>query len=62
MFKYADFILRTLAQTGLIAAVELGLALPLGISFFTFTQIAFLVDVQPRQGDASRASTTTRCS
>ena len=45
VFKYADFILRTLAQAGLIAPVELGLALPLGISFFTFTQIAFLVDV-----------------
>ena len=45
VFKYADFILRTLAQTGLMDPVELGLALPLGISFFTFTQIAFLVDV-----------------
>jgi alginate O-acetyltransferase complex protein AlgI len=46
LFKYADFILRTLAQAGLIAPVQLGLALPLGISFFTFTQIAFLVDVR----------------
>jgi D-alanyl-lipoteichoic acid acyltransferase DltB (MBOAT superfamily) len=46
VFKYADFILRTLAQAGLIAPIELGLALPLGISFFTFTQIAFLVDVR----------------
>ena len=45
LFKYADFILRTLAQAGLIPPVQLGLALPLGISFFTFTQIAFLVDV-----------------
>ena len=45
VFKYADFILRTLAQTELMHPVELGLALPLGISFFTFTQIAFLVDV-----------------
>jgi len=45
VYKYADFLLRTLAQVGLIAPVELGLALPLGISFFTFTQIAFLVDV-----------------
>ncbi|MEO8537812.1 MAG: MBOAT family protein, partial [Betaproteobacteria bacterium] len=45
VFKYADFALRTLAQADVIAPVELGLALPLGISFFTFTQIAFLVDV-----------------
>ena len=45
VFKYADFILRSLAQAGVMGPVELGLALPLGISFFTFTQIAFLVDV-----------------
>jgi D-alanyl-lipoteichoic acid acyltransferase DltB (MBOAT superfamily) len=46
LFKYADFILRTLAQAGLMPPVQLGLALPLGISFFTFTQIAFLADVR----------------
>jgi len=45
VFKYADFILRTLAETGWVPPLQLGLALPLGISFFTFTQIAFLVDV-----------------
>jgi D-alanyl-lipoteichoic acid acyltransferase DltB (MBOAT superfamily) len=46
VFKYADFILRTLEQAGLVPLVQLDLALPLGISFFTFTQIAFLVDVR----------------
>jgi D-alanyl-lipoteichoic acid acyltransferase DltB (MBOAT superfamily) len=43
-FKYAGFFLRTLEA---ISAAELGtleIVLPLGISFFTFTQIAFLVD------------------
>src|SRR5690348_5291128 len=45
VYKYADFVLRTLAQTGSVPLVQLDLALPLGISFFTFTQIAFLVDV-----------------
>ena len=45
VFKYADFVLRTLAQVGAMPLVQLELALPLGISFFTFTQIAFLVDV-----------------
>ena len=45
VFKYADFLLRTLAALGLAPLVQLDLALPLGISFFTFTQIAFLVDV-----------------
>ena len=43
-YKYANFFLDNLnALTG--AGVSLGqIILPLGISFFTFTQIAFLVD------------------
>jgi len=48
-FKYADFFLRTLWEAGLAPLVQLNLALPLGISFFTFTQIAFLVDVHRRK-------------
>ena len=44
VFKYANFFLSTLdgvlgTQSGAITII-----LPLGISFFTFTQIAFLVD------------------
>jgi alginate O-acetyltransferase complex protein AlgI len=46
VYKYSDFLLRTLADLGGMPLVQLQLALPLGISFFTFTQIAFLVDVQ----------------
>ena len=49
IFKYADFLLRTLAQVGSTPLVQFDLALPLGISFFTFTQIAFLVDVGRRK-------------
>lgn len=48
-FKYADFFLDNINR---IAGAEydlLRLVLPLGISFFTFTQIAFLVDVYRRQ-------------
>lgn len=44
-FKYTNFFISTANQ---ITGTHLGLAdivLPLGISFFTFTQIAFLVDV-----------------
>ncbi len=44
-FKYAGFFVSTLdalAGTGYALA---DIVLPLGISFFTFTQIAFLVDV-----------------
>ncbi|EXX85882.1 acetyltransferase [Paenibacillus darwinianus] len=43
-YKYADFFLENVnALTG-SAVPLLKLVLPLGISFFTFTQIAFLVD------------------
>ena len=45
VYKYSDFLLRALAGAGIVPLVQLHLALPLGISFFTFTQIAFLVDV-----------------
>lgn len=44
-FKYANFFVDSLSR---MAGIDWSLAdivLPLGISFFTFTQIAFLVDV-----------------
>ncbi|HVM85084.1 MAG TPA: MBOAT family O-acyltransferase [Candidatus Binatia bacterium] len=44
VFKYANFIVGSVAAFGGFAAPHLGIVLPLGISFFTFTQIAFLVD------------------
>jgi alginate O-acetyltransferase complex protein AlgI len=40
-FKYANFIAENLAFLGMPA---LHVTLPIGISFFTFTQVAFLVD------------------
>ncbi len=43
-YKYTDFFIQNLNQlTGLGIALQ-RIVLPLGISFFTFTQIAFLVD------------------
>ena len=42
-FKYADFAVANLNILGLHLASP-GIALPLGISFYTFTQIAFLAD------------------
>ncbi len=42
-FKYAGFVAANLAAAGL-PVPALRIALPIGISFFTFTQIAFLVD------------------
>jgi len=54
VFKYADFAVRNAADlTGLPFALP-HIVLPLGISFFTFTQIAYLVDV--RRGQAKEPS------
>ena len=48
-FKYADFLASNInALTGLDIP-ELGLGLPLAISFFSFQQISYLVDVARRQ-------------
>ena len=50
-FKYANFFIESLRQFAGIDVPLAGIVLPLGISFFTFTQIAFLVDTC--QGKAS---------
>jgi alginate O-acetyltransferase complex protein AlgI len=47
-FKYANFLLENLPFFDVAAAPHI--ALPIGISFFTFTQIAYLVDTH--QGKA----------
>ncbi len=52
-FKYADFLGSSLASLAGADWTALHVALPLGISFFTFTQIAFLVDTA--QGKAREA-------
>jgi D-alanyl-lipoteichoic acid acyltransferase DltB (MBOAT superfamily) len=43
-FKYADFFIETFNWLFAAEVATLGLGLPLAISFFTFQQIAFLVD------------------
>ncbi|AXA94101.1 MBOAT family protein [Massilia sp. YMA4] len=43
-YKYANFFARTVTELAGWPAAPLDIALPVGISFFTFTQIAFLVD------------------
>ncbi len=45
-FKYLAWLLGLAGAPGWMAAPVSGVALPLGISFFTFTQILFLVDCQ----------------
>lgn len=43
-FKYADFFIAGVNFFGVAQLPALRIILPIGISFFTFTQIAFLVD------------------
>ncbi|MBV9523313.1 MAG: MBOAT family protein [Alphaproteobacteria bacterium] len=43
-YKYADFLLGTIGAVSGLPVPHLAIVLPIGISFFTFTQIAFLVD------------------
>lgn len=44
-YKYADFFLSSINTLTGTDFLLLKIALPIGISFFTFTQLAFLVDV-----------------
>ncbi len=44
-YKYANFFVSNLNQLGGLGLDWAEVVLPIGISFFTFTQIAFLVDV-----------------
>jgi alginate O-acetyltransferase complex protein AlgI len=48
-FKYANFFLDSLERLGGPSHHMAAVILPVGISFFTFTQIAFLVDVWHRK-------------
>ncbi len=43
-FKYANFLIDALRTVSGLSLPEVDVVLPIGISFFTFTQIAFLVD------------------
>jgi len=48
-FKYANFFFENEARLFSAAPIHLDVILPIGISFFTFTQIAFLVDAHKRK-------------
>ncbi len=45
LFKYSDFLIRTVNGLSGRAFAPLGLALPIGISFYTFQAISYGVDV-----------------
>ena len=44
-FKYTDFLLRTVNQVTGLNITLLNLALPIGISFYTFQTISYVIDV-----------------
>lgn len=50
-FKYADFILTNLARIPILSGIKpLGISLPIGISFYTFQSMSYVIDVY--RGDA----------
>ncbi|WP_231465862.1 MBOAT family protein [Selenomonas sp. FC4001] len=59
-FKYTDFFLSTVNAVAGVNLFDLPhIVLPLGISFFTFTQTAYLVDAY--RGEAKNQSFVTYC-
>ncbi len=55
-FKYAEFIVRNIGNLAGLEPPRVSVDLPMGISFYTFTQIAFLVDVYRREAHEYRLS------
>lgn len=53
LYKYLDFSIASLNAALHLSLPLQQLALPLGISFFTFTQIAYLVDVYKKEAHTS---------
>jgi len=56
LFKYADFAIGFWNDTTGAGVLRLGLVLPLGISFYSLQQIAYLVDVRTRRTKPLTAS------
>lgn len=55
VFKYTDFLLRSLNQLFSFSLPLPGIALPVGISFFTFQGISYLIDVYRDENLASKS-------
>ena len=53
VFKYADFLAETLNAVG-VPMPKPGIALPIGISFFTFQSISYIIDVYRGQVRAQK--------
>ncbi|MEO8179330.1 MAG: MBOAT family protein [Deltaproteobacteria bacterium] len=55
LFKYAGFFCENLATLAAIATCRPAWHLPLGVSFFTFHAISYLVDIHRRDAHAERS-------
>lgn len=53
IFKYADFIIESINQLGTSLPLP-KIALPIGISFYTFQSISYLIDVYRREAQSQR--------
>lgn len=53
-YKYANFFVDNLSTTNLISANLEEIVLPLGISFFTFQSVSYIIDVYKRQVDVQK--------
>ncbi len=54
-FKYFDFFVSNLARIPCFSSLQpLGLTLPIGISFYTFQSLSYVIDVYRRETDAQK--------
>ncbi|MFV0480006.1 MAG: MBOAT family O-acyltransferase [Anaerorhabdus sp.] len=53
-FKYFDFIVANLNSIGITGISPLGLALPLGISFYTFQTMSYPIDVYRQEAQVQK--------
>lgn len=53
-FKYAEFFLQTLHRLTGLAVPEVSVALPIGISFYTFQTMSYTIDVYRRQASVQK--------
>ena len=51
VFKYTDFLISSLNQTLKLNIPYTGIALPIGISFFTFQTLSYVIDVKHGNSD-----------
>lgn len=55
VYKYAGFLVETVNMTGLISLPVPDIALPIGISFFTFQALTYVVDVYRKDADVQKS-------